>query len=821
MHKIILGFAAGFLGLLLAACSGAYSGTPGMAGGEGDTGGGTCDGVPVSAGAHFTSNVEPALGFCRNCHVPDGIADVPDGDLFMLSPSGATDFAALQESWDALGGNPSRILAMASGAETHSGGAPWVAGSPAYQAMDALLECFGNPAGCGAALANACGGDVIDDLPLLGSKRAQHRWAAFCADQADATPLPADPRTLIRPGVNPDRNVYFNAWWEDCHVKQTHADEMDARPKTCGEFRATVARGFEFFMDELPLGSTAPADFRNSWTKWGSEAPASEDEFQRMHTLRYGWNPAPYDNPYPPAAGVTGQLPLGMRFVDGQVRSGACFQCHGGRIGDPDTEAGVMTVENLGMGNNNFDVVMAGHDGAPWAQMPVLSDVMPPLDPNVIFNLGIKQRGQNNAVGAFEVLVTLLDFDNLGLNPNPLKSTTPALIDPAPAAGVTDVSHPLAHTQDTPAWWNMGSRPRKFFDAGVSNDSTRIIMAAGPDEFASLFSFDGAPYRTRIEEWDEVLATYFLSLRSPPWPEDILDPIDTALAERGAILFHSKNLFAGVTDATKKPVGGNGSCAGCHGAYSPRYVNDPEYLQDPALEGVAGHISTLAVIGTDTARSDMLTPTLRTLWDTTYWAYPEGQAGYVALEEKDPLTEAMDDGMPDSTKGACGWEKGIIGYLAPPLYGVWATAPYFHNGSVPTLAQVLDSRTRPAIWQRQLQTIKGVTGFDQGLKSAFDKTAVGWKHTVLSCDQMPGTEQMNCNPADDSGPSLSQLVTNFPNGTVSWTAATPITDPAPNAIDKRLVFDSRVLGNGKGGHEFSDVLTGAERDAIIEYLKTL
>jgi endo-cleaving rubber dioxygenase len=48
-----------------------------------------------------------------------------------------------------------------------------------------------------------------------------------------------------------------------------------------------------------------------------------------------------------------------------------------------------------------------------------------------------------------------------------------------------------------------------------------------------------------------------------------------------------------------------------------------------------------------------------------------------------------------------------------------------------------------------------------------------------------------------------------------------IPDPAPDSIDKRLVYDSRILGNGNDGHEFTDVLTEAERKALIEYLKTL
>ena len=39
-------------------------------------------------------------------------------------------------------------------------------------------------------------------------------------------------------------------------------------------------------------------------------------------------------------------------------------------------------------------------------------------------------------------------------------------------------------------------------------------------------------------------------------------------------------------------------------------------------------------------------------------------------------------------------------YTAPPLDGVWATAPYFHNGSVPSIALVLDSTARPGSWRR-------------------------------------------------------------------------------------------------------------------------
>jgi hypothetical protein len=41
-----------------------------------------------------------------------------------------------------------------------------------------------------------------------------------------------------------------------------------------------------------------------------------------------------------------------------------------------------------------------------------------------------------------------------------------------------------------------------------------------------------------------------------------------------------------------------------------------------------------------------------------------------------------------------------MGYVAQPLDCIRASAPYFHNGSVPTVYQVLNSKTRPARWTR-------------------------------------------------------------------------------------------------------------------------
>lgn len=101
------------------------------------------------------------------------------------------------------------------------------------------------------------------------------------------------------------------------------------------------------------------------------------------------------------------------------------------------------------------------------------------------------------------------------------------------------------------------------------------------------------------------------------------------------------------------------------------------------------------------------------------------------------------------------------GYIAPPLDGVWITAPYFHNGSVPSLEAVLNSSIRPKYWTRQ---------FD---KPEYDYENPGWKYQSLDA---PG--------------------------------------------DKN-VYNTDLPGYSNSGHYFGDRLSAKERKAVIEYLKTL
>ena len=101
------------------------------------------------------------------------------------------------------------------------------------------------------------------------------------------------------------------------------------------------------------------------------------------------------------------------------------------------------------------------------------------------------------------------------------------------------------------------------------------------------------------------------------------------------------------------------------------------------------------------------------------------------------------------------------GYANSPLDGIWARAPYLHNGSVPTLRDLLKAPdARPKVFRR---------GND-----VYDWANVGFDSTTVS------------------------------EGTRTY-----------------FEFDTRVPGNGNAGHTFGIELPQPDKDALLEYLKTL
>jgi hypothetical protein len=122
-----------------------------------------------------------------------------------------------------------------------------------------------------------------------------------------------------------------------------------------------------------------------------------------------------------------------------------------------------------------------------------------------------------------------------------------------------------------------------------------------------------------------------------------------------------------------------------------------------------------------------------------------------------------------------------IGYVPPPLVGVWATAPYFHNGSVPTIEAVLNSALRPEIWERNQNP------------RAYDLARVGMEFTAIS-------------RADHDA------------RTKKAATALPLSKAA---LDQTFIYDTKGFGRANTGHTFGDSLNAGERAAIIEFLKSL
>lgn len=795
------------LSVFLAACGGSYEGSGGAgdsnAGGGGETPGGGGSGSARTVDEFFAASVQGSLDHCRTCHVPGGVADTATGRRFRLSSDRSQDLANFRSSWEALGGgvDSSRILLMASGGEGHSGGAPWPVGSAAYRNARIVIQCFADPAHCSLD-GGSSGGEL---LPLLGSMRGGHYWFDYCEGKPDETVLPADPRELIVPGVNKNKAVYMNAFWQTC--------QDDNHPGTCGGLRQRVARGYplvasagqvgagSFFSGNSAQSSYAfpAADYNTMWQRiW--QLSARPDNFDQLVAERWGMPLSPTRNPYPlpgedpnKTAGGSGQLPMGvtqLRNADGSWTGKlnvTCSICHGGGVGSKADGPGLGAMYGT---NSLSDITLMFTD---------LGMLAPQQSALALISQN-KVRGTGNITN-FQLFGMLVLSDYL-TNPGPF------------ASYLSIQTQPSTGTEDPPVWWNVGHRSGKFFDGGMVMDAKRIELS---------FHFPNTPMHQDMaadKQWiidhQQDSDAWIMSLRSPAWPEKVLGSINTALAEQGAILFHSKNLWAdNLHNPVPRPEGGNGSCASCHGAYSPRFVHDPAYLDSPLLEGMAANITPLEVIGTDARRLDGNSQTVATAARDNWFAYndTEKNAAGVSL-----CGDQNDSSLRGDRK---------LGYLAPPLYGVWATAPYLHNGSVPNIWEVLKPSERRAIWTRQSkvarpdQVGKVVMGYDDSLSSGYDKARMGWKYQALSCGSGGGTPYLDCTPDDAAGVTLQDVLNPvYGNGGLLWNLANlPVV--GTTQIEQRKIYNTRMYSQGNRGHEFTAVLTDQERLAIMEYLKTL
>jgi cytochrome c553 len=262
----------------------------------------------------------------------------------------------------------------------------------------------------------------------------------------------------------------------------------------------------------------------------------------------------------------------------------------------------------------------------------------------------------------------------------------------------------IDHT-DFPAIWHLAAREQK---GRTYDERTPTPIPA----HTMLMNLDGATTSFRSVLIDSALGlgarnTPFFRQRIPElldWlrefrPPSFPLPVDAGKAARGKAVFEA-------------------ACASCHAA---------------GRDNRLGTVIPIAEVGTDRERLDA-------------W------------------TKAAADGA--NTKVA---SLGILrspmiktqGYIAVQLDGTWLRGPYLHNGSVPTVRDLLEPpERRPRTFYR---------GYD-----VIDASNVGFLSNV----------------AEERG-------------------------------RKHFLFDTRQRGNGNGGHLYGAALKAQQKDDLLEFLKTL
>ncbi|VEE15883.1 di-heme-cytochrome C peroxidase [Ectopseudomonas mendocina] len=261
-------------------------------------------------------------------------------------------------------------------------------------------------------------------------------------------------------------------------------------------------------------------------------------------------------------------------------------------------------------------------------------------------------------------------------------------------------------------------------------------------------------------------------LQPPKWPQAIFGAVDLPLASRGKALYTE-------------------NCAYCH-APDPKPRDerlapsrDPEWKMrvvpvsivgtDPTTaNNIADHRFDISRLGWTKAELSKLDVRLygASLDDVDFKSISSAKAlAYItAYVENRAYQDAGIGPRQRQEMDGYGLPIGVQekrGYKARPLDGIWATPPFLHNGSVPNLFELLSP-----VYERQAQFWVG--NFE------YDPVRVGYR-----------SEE-------------------FKGG---------------------FLLDTRVTGNGNGGHEFRDgcrqegvigrALSPDERLALIEYLKVL
>jgi hypothetical protein len=182
-------------------------------------------------------------------------------------------------------------------------------------------------------------------------------------------------------------------------------------------------------------------------------------------------------------------------------------------------------------------------------------------------------------------------------------------------------------------------------------------------------------------------STGFGGLASPKWPENILPPINMDLARKGAELYkaHCQECHRPAIDSKALPASE---------AYA-LFKNKAWWIKNDAGQPLLDvELVPISHIGTDSAQADGLAS--RTVETPANLKIKDGSFGPALGELVGKTIDYWYDQNktpPEDRNRINGYRPNQIqaplAYKVRPLNGIWATPPYLHNGSVPTIYALL------------------------------------------------------------------------------------------------------------------------------------
>ena len=360
---------------------------------------------------------------------------------------------------------------------------------------------------------------------------------------------------------------------------------------------------------------------------------------------------------------------------------------------------------------------------------------------------------------------------------------------PNPASA--PVSYPFLwdiYRHDKLQWNGIAANSRlslggdKYVDYGALGRNTGEVLGVFGDiaivQDAGLKGFRSSVQVSNLERIERLLTT----LKAPGWPDEL--PLERNLVADGQRLFgaHCKSCHeprpgtapykVTIVPLTSDDANATDPWMACNAI---RYASVPGKLVGTPENYIGGgkRYSTdpapLASLLTTTVKGALVGQKGQILAQMGRVFLDAGGLPRVVFEETpstvDPIIKACL--VLDQANGT-----NLMGYKARPLDGIWATAPYLHNSSVPNLTELL----KPPLPQ-------GQTAVPDKQNYRMAKFNVGTRH--------------------------------FDPVNVGY-------DVSPAAPGNDFEFDTALPGNSNAGHVYGvNNFTPADRAALVAYLKTL